>query len=267
MHGKIPVVRLPDDANYYYWEIFPDTYAIQCGEALYCFLLIGAERALLIDTCFGRGDFPNIIDRLTDKPIILANTHGHYDHTGGNGWFPKAFMHPEAAKDARRPFRPVDEKFLANLPYPDYEIETIGEGHVFDLGGRRVECLHIPAHHPGSLAFLDYGARLLFSGDEFDAGQSCLGGRETVPPFLANLEKLKRRENEFDFIMPSHNGCPVTKRYLDDFITCAEDLIKGIMHEAIIDDAPGYLPGGPWGMDRQRSRVGNSSIVIEPDKD
>ena len=84
MADKIKIVPLPDDESYHYWEAFEKTFAIQYGDGTYCFLLEGDERALLIDTVYGRGDFPNILKKLTDKPIILVNTHGHYDHTGGN---------------------------------------------------------------------------------------------------------------------------------------------------------------------------------------
>lgn len=267
MHGKIKVVRLPDDESYYYWEMFPDTWAIQYGNALFCYLLVGQDKALLIDTAFGRGDFPNVIDRLTDKPIMLVNTHGHYDHTGGNAWFPKAYMHPASVKDCKVSFGEIDPEFWANMPYPDYEVETVQDGHVFDLGGRKVECIHTPAHHPGSLAFLDHGQRLLFVGDEFDAGQANLGDIDTVKPFLANMLKLKARESEYDFVMPQHNGAPITKRYIDDFITNARDIVAGHPHPAIIDDAPGYGPNGPWRMTRLRSRVGQASIVYnDPDE-
>lgn len=262
MHGRIPVVHLPDDEQYYYWEIFPNTWAIQYGNALYCYLLVGDEKALLIDTAFGRGDFPNVIDRLTDKPILVVNTHGHYDHTGGNPWFPKAYMHKDAVEGCRRSFGPIDPAFFASMPYPDFEIETIDEGYVFDLGGRNVECIHIPAHSPSSLAFLDHGRRLLFVGDEFDSAQANLGELDAVAPFLINLRKLKSRESEYDFVMPQHNGAPITKRYIDDFITNAEDILAGNPHLAIIDDAPGCGPNGPWGKRiRIRSRVGQSSVV------
>lgn len=261
MHGRINIIRLPDDNDYYYWESYPNTWNIQYGNNTYCFLLIGEEKALLIDTVFGRGDFPNVIDRLTDKPIMVVNTHGHYDHTGGNAWFPKVYMHPESVKDCKISFSPVDHDFWTNMPYPDYEIETIDEGYVFELGGRKVECIHTPAHHPGSLTFLDHGQRLLFVGDEFDAGQANLGDIEAVEPFLRNMVKLKSREAEYDFIMPQHNGAPITKRYIDDFITNARDILAGKPHLAILDDAPGYTIGWPWTMSRLRSRVGQSSIV------
>lgn len=262
MADKIKIVPLPDDESYHYWEAFEKTYAIQYGDGTYCFLLEGDERALLIDTVYGRGDFPNILQKLTDKPIILVNTHGHYDHTGGNFWFPKALMHPNAAPEAKHAFGPVDEAFFANFPYPDYEIETIDEGYVFDLGGRKVEVLHTPAHSEGSLSFIDHKCRLLFCGDEFDSGQANLRDLTAVRQFLHNMQRLKTREGEYDFIMPSHNGCPITKRYLDDFITNAQDILAGNPHLVPIEDAPGYSEG--MMKTRIRSRVGLAAIIYHP---
>jgi glyoxylase-like metal-dependent hydrolase (beta-lactamase superfamily II) len=257
MYGKITVIRQPGDEAYHYWEMFTDTWIIQYGEALYCFMLIGENSALLIDSAYGRGDFPNVIDRLTNKPIILVNTHGHYDHTGGNAWFPRAYMHPKAADIARCSFEPVDEVFWANMPYPDYEIVPVDNGHVFDLGGRRVECIYTPAHAESSLSFIDHGQRLLFSGDEFDSGQANLSDLNSVKAFLHNMEMLRGRWDEYDFIMPSHNGAPITKRYIDDFITNARDILAGKPHLAPLNDAPGSTPGPA---ERKRSRFNHASI-------
>jgi len=257
--GKTNVVRLPGDESYHYWEMFEDTYAIQYGEALFCYLLEGKDSALLIDTAYGRGDFPHVIERLTEKPIMVVNTHGHYDHTGGNAWFPKAYMHPVAAETARRSFQPLDKEFWANMPYPDYDIVFINDGYVFDLGDRKVETIHTPAHSQGSLSFIDHKCRLLFTGDEFDSGQANLRGFETIAPFLENMKKLKSRESEYDFILPQHNGGPITKRYIDNFIKNAEDILAGNPHPVGLFDSPG-APGSN-NPNRTRSRVGHSSIL------
>ena len=33
---------------------------------------------------------------LTDKPLVIVNSHGHLDHTCGNGWFEEnIFIHPK----------------------------------------------------------------------------------------------------------------------------------------------------------------------------
>ena len=91
------IVALLDDEEYRYWKLFDDTYVIHYGEALDTFLLLGDEKALLIDTAYGRGEFPNIVEELSSgKELLVVNTHGHFDHTGGNRWFPRVYMHPNA---------------------------------------------------------------------------------------------------------------------------------------------------------------------------
>ena len=52
-----------------------------------CYLLLGREKAMLIDTAYGEGDLPALIASITSLPLIVVNTHGHYDHTSGNAFF------------------------------------------------------------------------------------------------------------------------------------------------------------------------------------
>ena len=260
---KFKIVRLPDDEPYRYWKMYPDTYVIQYGEALDIFLLLGERKALLIETAFGHGEFPDLINELKgDLELIVVNTHGHYDHTGGNPWFPRVHMHEKAKAYANRSFGPVDPKWFANLPYPDYEMIAVEDGHVFELGNRNVEVIHTPAHSDSSLSFIDHKRKLLFCGDEFDSGQANLGGIQSVKAFLDNMKRLKSRENEYDFIMPSHNGCPICMEYLDDFITAAQHIMDGKPDLVPFDDLPGYKSthGGI------RAQVGNSCINYRPDK-
>ncbi len=60
------------------------------------------------------------------------------------------------------------------LPWPDYTKVFVGEGFVFELGGRQVEVIEIPAHASGSIALLDRQTKMLFAGDEIEAGQVLL---------------------------------------------------------------------------------------------
>lgn len=235
------IVSLPDDEPYRYWKLYPDTCVIQYGEGLYTFLLLGEERALLIDTAFGRGEFPNLIDTLREgRELLVANTHGHYDHTGGNPWFPKVYLQEKAKDSANRPHRPVDRAWYENLPYPGYEMIPVEDEHVFDLGGRKVQVLYTPAHCDSSLSFLDRKRRLLFSGDEFDSGQANLSDLASVRAFLKNMKRLKSMESEFDWILPSHNGGPICKEYLDDFITAAQHVSDGKPDLVSQEGLPGY---------------------------
>lgn len=121
-----------------------------------------------------------------------------------------------------------------------------------------------PAHCDSSLTFLDHGRRLLFSGDEFDAGQANLNVFESVGAFLENCKRLQAREKEFDFIMPNHNGCPISKEYLVDFITAAEHVMEGKPDLVSTDDLPGFKHSFE-GERAVRVQVGNSCINYLPE--
>ena len=59
---------------------------------VYTTLIIGEEKALLIDTGYGFGDLAGFVRTLTDKPLEVVLTHGHTDHCGGNSQFPMVYM-------------------------------------------------------------------------------------------------------------------------------------------------------------------------------
>lgn len=60
--------------------------------------------------------------------------------------------------------------------------------------------------------------------------------------------------------MPNHNGCPIAKEYLDDFITAARHIVDGKPDLVPFDHLPGYKTthGGI------RAQVGNSCINYLP---
>ena len=64
------------------------------------FLLIGTEKAMLIDCGMGIGDLRGAVEMLTDKPLIVVITHGHIDHTANARQFDEIWIHP---KDQDRP--------------------------------------------------------------------------------------------------------------------------------------------------------------------
>ena len=50
-------------------------------------LIIGKNKAMLIDTAYGIGDLKKQIEEITKLPLIVIDSHGHMDHTGGNYQF------------------------------------------------------------------------------------------------------------------------------------------------------------------------------------
>lgn len=58
-----------------------------------CYLCAGEKQGVVIDTGDSYGNLREYCEKLCGKPVKTAlNTHGHFDHTGLNGYFEKAYM-------------------------------------------------------------------------------------------------------------------------------------------------------------------------------
>jgi hydroxyacylglutathione hydrolase len=198
----------------------------------------------LLDTGYGTGTLRAFVERLTDKEILVANTHFHPDHSAGNGEFEKVFLSKGAEIDAPsiNGFGPFD---LDKLPYPNYEKVYIGEGDKIDLGGRTIEVLDaLPAHCNSSLFFLDRGHRMFFTGDELEAAQVLLydnsnnpdapyNVKERLDNFYNNNKRIQELSDEYDYLLPNHNGVVIAKSYVQEFMELVEHIYAG---DAIIED-------------------------------
>ena len=187
------------------------------GGKQYLYLLEGDEKALLVDTGWGCGDLRRYVEGLTDRPLLVVNTHGHLDHAGGNGWWPEVHMHADAAGDADHlPPMPARRR----MPFTSYQKVFVDDGFVFELGGREVEVLAIPAHAAGSIALLDRETGMLFCGDEIESGQVLLFEHHIndeallmrkVEQTLGQHAELQARQAEFCCLCPAHNGAPIDR--------------------------------------------------------
>ena len=50
-------------------------------------LIVGDERAILFDTGIGLLPIRPVVERITDRPVTVLNSHTHFDHVGGNAEF------------------------------------------------------------------------------------------------------------------------------------------------------------------------------------
>ncbi len=75
-----------------WYEFAPGTYEIDEFDCDSVFLLVGTERALLLDTGVGIGDLRGLVEQITDKPYDVAVSHGHMDHVGGAAWFDRIWL-------------------------------------------------------------------------------------------------------------------------------------------------------------------------------
>ena len=162
-------------------KIDDNTFAIseyKHWEESHSYLLIGNDKALLIDTGLGIGNIKKQIDNITELPIIVATTHVHWDHIGGHKYFNTIAVH-ELEKDWLRQFSLPLEVVKNNLlkepsEFPiDFDIEkykiysgkpsiVLHDNDVIDLGNRKIRVIHTPGHSPGHLCFYDVGKKYLF---------------------------------------------------------------------------------------------------------
>lgn len=238
-----------------------DTWEIDEFDCASIFLLIGSEKAMVIDCGMGLGDLRGAIEQITDKPLICVISHGHVDHTGNARQFNEIWIHP---KDADKPIpqslekRKYDiqriarrQKGCIGAPYTmfnlyPYDIDSdlageeegempvvhyLEDGMRFDLGGGRVvtayEC---PGHSKGEMIFLDEQTRSLFCGDALNYNLGV--GAEPAEKTLRYLKRMRDLGERYDGIYNGHHDFRALGRPLDDdclpnVIALLEDAVSG----------------------------------------
>lgn len=170
------------------------------------YLVVGRDRALVIDTMNGYADVHAIVSALTDKPLTVLNTHGHCDHIFGNIWFDGALIEekdlPIAARHSARPafVQLCEENGLRMPPFT-----TVKEGDVIDLGGLNAKIIALPGHTPGSVCVLLREDRILFTGDAINR-HLWAQLKESLPTreVLKNLDRIAFVKQKADRILHGH---------------------------------------------------------------
>lgn len=207
----------------------PNTWLIQ-GDGCNSYMVVGDEYGLVIDTGFAIANIQAYAQTLTDKPVkIAANTHGHFDHTGGNGWFERVYMSAKALETAKIPYPSKESN-----KYPwDYLVTIIGDHDKIALGNREIEVIEIPAHAPSSVAFLDRQEHILFTGDEVDHHVMLYWMQDepqpTVEQHAQNMEKLLKDRKAFDFICAGHEQVLGDASLVEDYLEHDCRIMAGLM--------------------------------------
>ena len=74
-------------AELYVKKMTENVYLLDEDHAATGYLVVGSEKACVIDTMNGACDLYEEVRKLTDKPLVVVNTHGHPDHIFGNRFF------------------------------------------------------------------------------------------------------------------------------------------------------------------------------------
>lgn len=224
MQGKVRCTQI-DDTTWRFQEQF-------FGTPVYLYLLVGREKALLIDTGYGFTDVPRAIRAITPLPLLVINTHGHLDHTHGNHLYPQVMLHP-ADREVFLRHSDYEENMLtfrnllkgtpipgwlfpvlrplagkAARAYPSHTIDLPPQ-MALELGDRPITIVETPGHTPGSISLLDEKNRWLFCGD-----MGCKDGvllnlpeSTSLSVFAQSMEKMDRLA--VTALFPGHQQSPL----------------------------------------------------------
>lgn len=78
--------------EYPYMEIGEGIYEINEFDNVSMFLIVGDEKALLVDAGIGIGNIKTFAEKLAGKPVEVFLTHNHRDHVGNAPLFPKVHI-------------------------------------------------------------------------------------------------------------------------------------------------------------------------------
>ena len=210
-------VRLVADGVYALIE--PDQF-----QEVISYLIIGEEQALLFDTGLGMSPIRPVIEQLTALPVMVLNSHTHFDHIGGNAEFDRvlAFNSPytmanqrgfphselagEAAPDAFCSAAPAGFDAASYHTRAWSPTGMVADGDTLDLGGRVLEVIHVPGHTPDALALIDRENGLLWTGDTYYDGAIWIYVPETDLDLYQNsLDRLAELAPSVKRLLPAHN--------------------------------------------------------------
>jgi glyoxylase-like metal-dependent hydrolase (beta-lactamase superfamily II) len=241
------------ESNQSWFEVYkiePNIYVFyepgQFEEAI-SYLAVGNGRAALIDTGCGIGNVKLLPEEFTQLPVMVVNTHSHYDHVAQNYLFDKIAMFdaPSARQVAENGYSKAEmahllmEGMLSKALPRDFNSESyhvppftvtswLKDGANIDLGGRNLEVIHTPGHSPDSICLLDRKAKLLWTGDTFYTGAIYvhLPGSD-LGLLIKSYQKLIALSSLYERLMPSHNEPWVEKAILREALDAARAIKAG----------------------------------------
>ena len=214
------------------------------------YLIAGEDKALLFDTGAGIRNIRDVAQKLTDKEILVVNSHAHFDHVGNNHLFDEVIVYSDnrAMDRLRRGYAAIELEphakpglfepgYAEEFHSPGYSIPPcnpigVGDGHIIELGGRDIRIMHTPGHSPDSIMLLDEGNKMLFTGDSYYPGhlyahfEGEFYGNSDIEVYADSMERVSRLADGLSSIHPSHNDPKCDPAILKKAATALRKLVK-----------------------------------------
>lgn len=213
------------------------------------YLVIGREKAALIDTGLGTGDLKAAVSTVTGLPVLVLHTHGHIDHTGADSQFDEQYMSWDeplfGAGEAE--FAQADRQRLALIRTElagrpavlsaalSHRVRTarvtyraVGDGDTIDLGGVELLTVATPGHTPGSLSYVNRRERYAFTGDGIaDIHWFDQTSATDVWRFRNMLLHFAKKAAGVERIFAAHMPHAFDMSLIHNLQHCAEEILQG----------------------------------------
>jgi len=191
------------------------------------YLVAGSDRAVLIDTGMGIANIRVVVEGLTQFPLLVMNTHAHYDHVGNNYRFEHIAIHRAESKLIEKGIEPgylaelVEPGTFTDSPpegfiaqnyqiHPSQPTKILKDGEKISLGNRTLEIIHTPGHSPGSICLWEREKGWLFSGDTvFDGGTHIQLPDSDFCAYQESMDRLVGIVPSLSAIFPAHGESPL----------------------------------------------------------
>ncbi|GHG57130.1 MBL fold metallo-hydrolase [Sinomonas cellulolyticus] len=234
-------------------------------------LVVGQDRALVVDTGQGPRQGAEILAAVrqkTDLPLVVVNTHAHYDHFFGNAVFAEAgaeefYAHENAAAeieenaDAQRPAVAESEPEMAAGDGANTQIvvptAVVRDQPVLvDLGGIAATLFYLGrGHTDGDL--LVGTPSTLFAGDLVEEGAYPQFGDSFPEEWADVLRHISALRNRYEHLVPGHGGpCSdaLVRTMADTMATAVRSAVQATRETP--DDATKAVPILPYGPEQSR---------------
>lgn len=223
-----------------------ETYAIsEYGhwEKVHSYLLIGRNKALLIDTGLGIGNIKKEVQKLTKLPVIVVTTHIHWDHIGGHHLFDTIYVYKDELDWLRNgigiPINVIkknimEEPFTKKPPiefsidnYKIYNGEPkriLKDNDIIDIGQRKLRIIHTPGHSPGHICIFEEERGYLYTGDLIYRGTLYAFYPTTDPVlFKKSVDKISKLKG-IARLLPAHNDINISITLMYDIKKAFKDI-------------------------------------------
>ena len=182
-------------------------------------LILGTRHIYIIDTGLGSGSVAPVLEYIGDdgKPIIVINTHNHWDHIWGNWVFGNSLIISHTlCRELEDKY--WDEALAEYAKSVDGEVRKCLPNLVFEgslyLPDDGIRIFHTPGHSADGISVFDEVDKVLYAGDNIgDTEDSIVPWIDTDPETFGQLIETYR-QYDFEYCISGHNK-PQKKPVLD----------------------------------------------------